>query len=85
MAENNNRNMGNFEMLEIKQIVTSDGAMSKNNKDEKLKTLMVLSFVSTDHREHYGDVAARPQREAVAAGARHQSRYFDEFRYKRFL
>ena len=32
MAENNNRNMGNFEMLEIKQIVTSDGAMSKQGR-----------------------------------------------------
>ena len=36
MAENNNRNMRNFEMLEIKQIVTADGKMNKNNKDEEL-------------------------------------------------
>ena len=82
MAENNNRNMRNFEMLEIKQIVTADGKMNKNNKDEEFK---FLSYISTDHGEHNGDVAARAQREAVAAGARHQSRYFDEFRYKRFL
>ena len=44
-----------------------------------MKYLSIEQYcVCTDQGEHDGDLATHQQRQAVAAGATHQCRYFDE-------